>query len=589
MILLSLIPAIVLTSILFFIWHLKKTRYALPTQGVALIITGLVLLLLGNTLSAISQQTPLLINELLNVISINAINSLGFLILGFGIYRWMPTVTSLEKVERFSQELVDSYSRLEIYNSKLQEERELSQSVSHTAHDAIISIDENGVISLWNSGATKTFGYKPEEIIGQPLLKIIPKRFQQQHISGIGRVNSTGKSRVIGSVMEMDGLHKDGHEIPLEISLATWFQDGNRYYAAVMRNITERKKSEKGNERIQQSRIAISSLLKIALEPIKLEELLEKALSIILSVPWLSLQSKGSIFLMNDETNELVLVAQKGLAPHLLTACARIPIGYCLCGRAAQEKKLIYSEHMDHRHDVTFDGIKPHGHYCVPVMFQDKLLGVVNSYIPDGHERNHEETEFLQAMANTIAGLIERKRMEQRLEHIAHHDSLTGLPNRLLFLEHVTKQIARSRRDKTLLALLFMDLDHFKQVNDTMGHNIGDLLLIEASTRVKSCLRDSDMIARLGGDEFTISLPVVAKPEDAGLVAQKIIEELSRPFFLNSQECNIGSSIGISMFPFDGDSPELLLKKADIAMYDVKQHGRNSSKFFKKGMAEGRD
>jgi diguanylate cyclase (GGDEF)-like protein/PAS domain S-box-containing protein len=591
-ILLSFIPSTVLTSILVFIWYLKKTRRVLPTQGATLIISSLVLLLLGSSLSAISQQFPLLINgltELLNVISINSINSAGFLILGVGIYRWMPAVTSLDKVERFSQELVESYSRLEVYNSKLQAERELSQSASHTAHDAIISIDENGIISLWNNGATKIFGYKSKEIIGHQLEKIIPERYRQQHLAGIERVNSTGKSRVIGSVMEMEGLHKDGQEIPLEISLATWLQDGNRYYAAVMRNITERKKSEKGNERVQQSRIAISSLLRIALEPIPLEEQLEKALSVILSVPWLSLQSKGSIFLMDDEANELVLVAHKGLAPHLLTACARLPMGYCLCGRAAQEKKLIYSDHMDHRHDVTFDGIKPHGHYCVPVLFQNKLLGVVNSYIPDGHERNPEETEFLQAMANTMAGLIERKRMEQRLEHIAHHDSLTGLPNRLLFMEHVTKQLARSRRDKTLLALLFMDLDHFKQVNDTLGHNIGDMLLIEASARIKSCLRDSDMIARLGGDEFTISLPVIAKPKDAGLVAEKIITELSRPFLLNNQECKIGSSIGISMFPKDGDTPEELLKKADIAMYDVKQHGKNSSTFFKKGMAEEKD
>ncbi len=153
----------------------------------------------------------------------------------------------------------------------------------------------------------------------------------QQHLAGIERVNSTGRSKIIGSVMEFPGINKDGKEVPLEISIATWLQSGNRYYAAVMRNITKRKESEKDNERVQQSRIAISSLLRISLESIPLEEQLDKALSVILSVPWLSLQSKGSIFLMDDDKNELVLIAHRGLADHLLTECARlyyIPANY---------------------------------------------------------------------------------------------------------------------------------------------------------------------------------------------------------------------------------------------------------------------
>ncbi len=146
-------------------------------------------------------------------------------------------------------------------------------------------------------------------------------------------------------------------------------------------------------------------------------------------------------------------------------------------------------------------------------------------------KETQKETEFLQAMSNTMAGLIERKRMEQKLEHIAHHDSLTGLPNRLLFVAHLKKQVARSSREKTLLAVLFMDLDKFKMVNDTMGHDVGDMLLIEVSSRIKSCLRDSDVVARIGGDEFTVSLPLIANIEDAGLVAKKIITELGKTFF----------------------------------------------------------
>ncbi|MBF0381328.1 MAG: diguanylate cyclase [Magnetococcales bacterium] len=496
------------------------------------------------------------------------------------------TAKTPEGIEEFSQKLVEAYTRLEIRNQKLQESMDLSHAVTHTAHDAIISVNEKGIVTRWNKGATVIFGYTENEIIDKPLVNLIPEKYQQHYLDGLEQVNTTGRNKYIGSVLEMDGLHKDGREIPLEISIATWFQKGNRYYAAVMRDITARKKSEIGNERVQQSRVAISSLLKIALEPISLKDQLEKALDVILSVPWLSIQSKGSIFLLDEKTDELVLTAHRGLAPHLLTACARLPMGYCLCGRAAQERKLIFSAHLDHRHDVTFEGIKPHGHYCVPVMINDKLLGVVNSYIPDGHERDPEETEFLQAMANTMAGLIERKQIEQKLEHIAHHDPLTGLPNRLLFMEHLTKQVARSRREKTFLAVLFIDLDKFKKVNDTMGHDVGDMLLIAASSRIKACLRDSDVIARLGGDEFTISLPFISNMEDAGLVAKKIISELQKPFYFAIHECNIGSSIGISVLPVDGNSPDELLKKADIAMYEVKNHGRNDYRFYEQGMEE---
>ncbi|MBF0381625.1 MAG: diguanylate cyclase [Magnetococcales bacterium] len=322
------------------------------------------------------------------------------------------------------------------------------------------------------------------------------------------------------------------------------------------------------------------ALLKIALEPISLKEQLDKALRIIISLPWLSSKAKGSIFLFDEKSKELVLTAQKGLDPFLQKACARIMVGYCHCGTAAKEFKTVYSPGIDKKHDTMFDGMEPHGHYCVPVIYHKKMLGVINCYIPHGYEKKQNDIEVLEAIANTMAGLIERKKVEQQLEHLAHHDTLTDLPNRFLYMEHLTTQIARARRDKSHLAVLLIDLDRFKQVNDTLGHDIGDLLLIEVSTRIISCLRESDIVARLGGDEFTVTLPSITLSEDAGVVAKKIISELTRPFLLNGHECNIGSSIGISMYPGDGKSPEDLLKKADVAMYSVKQDGRNSYLYY---------
>ncbi|MEO5333517.1 MAG: diguanylate cyclase [Magnetococcus sp. YQC-5] len=188
----------------------------------------------------------------------------------------------------------------------------------------------------------------------------------------------------------------------------------------------------------------------------------------------------------------------------------------------------------------------------------------------------HDEAGGLKNFIATGIDVTERLQAEKRLERLAHHDALTGLPNRRLFTEFLQKALARSRRHNHALAVMFMDLDHFKAVNDSHGHDVGDLLLIEASQRIRGGLRANDVVARMGGDEFTIILsddPL--DPVSIGIVAQKIIDNLQVPFYLRGQMCHIGASIGISRFPEDGDLIEDLLKKADMALYAVKKGGRN--------------
>jgi diguanylate cyclase (GGDEF)-like protein len=237
-----------------------------------------------------------------------------------------------------------------------------------------------------------------------------------------------------------------------------------------------------------------------------------------------------------------------------------------------QRKRL----HIGDSHDVYFDGMKPHGHYCVPIIYQEKLQGVINLYVADGHKYIREEEEFLATIANTLAGLIERKRMEEKVEKLASTDSLTNLPNRSSFLERLSQEITRARREKTFLSILFMDLDHFKKINDCHGHPVGDELLVQASIRIKSCLREHDMVARFGGDEFCILLPAHSNRNDAQLVARKIVEMLDQMFHISGNQCQIGSSIGVAHFPENGETPEELVRRADLALYSVKMCGRNN-------------
>lgn len=176
------------------------------------------------------------------------------------------------------------------------------------------------------------------------------------------------------------------------------------------------------------------------------------------------------------------------------------------------------------------------------------------------------------------------KRAEERLVELAHFDQLTGLPNRTLFQDRLRQALPQASRMGKLVALLFLDLDRFKLVNDSLGHTVGDLLLKEAAGRLTRCVRKSDTVARLGGDEFTVLLTNVTSVHDAAKVAQKILDDFSRPFGLQGPELFVTPSIGITLYPFDGDDIDLLLKNADTAMYRAKQMGRNNYQFYSADM-----
>jgi diguanylate cyclase (GGDEF)-like protein len=174
---------------------------------------------------------------------------------------------------------------------------------------------------------------------------------------------------------------------------------------------------------------------------------------------------------------------------------------------------------------------------------------------------------------------IERKRSELRIQRLANHDGLTDLPNRRLFLDRLGHAIARSRRQASMLALLFVDLDRFKEVNDLLGHAVGDQLLIGVAQRLLSCTRESDTVARLGGDEFCLLVPDISRLEDVGTVADKVLEALDAPFAIEGREIKTSASIGISAYPRDGEDADVLLRSADAAMYGAKQDGRGQRRY----------
>ncbi|MBF0425426.1 MAG: EAL domain-containing protein [Magnetococcales bacterium] len=183
-------------------------------------------------------------------------------------------------------------------------------------------------------------------------------------------------------------------------------------------------------------------------------------------------------------------------------------------------------------------------------------------------------------LVSLVRNISRRKEAEERILHQANYDALTGLPNRALFLDRLQHELTRAKRSRSRVALMFIDLDRFKWVNDTLGHAAGDQLLREASARLLSCHRESDTVARLGGDEFTVILPDMARGPHAERVAAQILKVLAEPFILSGQEAFISGSIGVTIFPDDGQELDELLRNADSAMYYAKSDGRNAYRFF---------
>jgi diguanylate cyclase (GGDEF)-like protein len=269
------------------------------------------------------------------------------------------------------------------------------------------------------------------------------------------------------------------------------------------------------------------------------------------------------------------------------------------------ERKVFSQAIRDGRFEVELkEGTPPrrpsfYSEAYVPIVEAGRLQGVIEVYVDLGDKSARYWQTFgyvifglamLLALAASLpGGLIWRKmqelrRAEERIRHMAHHDTLTGLPNRSLFRDRLEHAMARGRRMKDPVAVMCLDLDRFKEINDTLGHPAGDKLLKVVAERLGACIRETDTVARLGGDEFAVVQVDVAEPEGVGVLARRILAALAQPIDLDGHEVSCSGSIGIAMYPEDGDDPDRLLKNADIALYRAKADGRNTHSFFESEM-----
>ncbi|MBF0293652.1 MAG: diguanylate cyclase [Magnetococcales bacterium] len=354
--------------------------------------------------------------------------------------------------------------------------------------------------------------------------------------------------------------------------------------------VGNREQAEFEANRALATRIAITALLETSLERLAFPKQIEVILDIILNIPWFFGQRKGALFQLDESGTHLTLVGHKNLDGAVLGVCDRVEVGQCLCGQAAQTRRIVFSDRVGEAHVTRYEGMQPHGHYCVPLVNQNALLGVLCLYLAEGHRPAPDEEALLSTLSATLARILEHrktegelKQAEEQLRFMAYHDPLTGLHNRQFFdqtfnklfmaLQNPTRRHNEAPFQGACLAIF--DIDHFKKVNDNHGHLIGDEVLVLFARKMTECFRERDATFRFGGEEFVVLLHDVT-PEVAEVVLNRFRQSIaSYPF---PQVGQVTVSIGAVRVDA-GELAASLIEKADKALYFAKSNGRNQVHF----------
>ena len=304
--------------------------------------------------------------------------------------------------------------------SKSQEKEERYRALVHSSADAIISIDESQRIIQWNQAATATFGFPPEAALGKPISLLIPKHFVETHNASVNNFFNGHPSHILDRAVETEGRTNSGKLLPIELTLSTFKQNKERIITAIIRDISLRKETDFKLQCSHDIQTAVNQLLKESLKATDIPRIVVQALDLLLSLPWLSFEPMGAVFLTEKEQNILMLKAHRGFSEEQIKTCQRIPFGKCLCGQAALTGEVVFADQMDHRHTLLPPGISDHGNYCIPIRARNQTLGVITTYLKKNHHPHELEKNFLNTIANTLAGILVHRYSEEEKAQIQH-------------------------------------------------------------------------------------------------------------------------------------------------------------------------
>ncbi|MHA6494653.1 sensor domain-containing protein [Pseudomonas borbori] len=426
--------------------------------------------------------------------------------------------------------------------------------------DVVCVVDKQGRFLSVSAASERVFGYRPEEMVGRIAFEMMHPEDRAASLALVERINSGQPSHD----HENRYLHKDGHIVHIMWS-AQWLE-AEQVRVGVARDITRRKRAEA----IQAALYAISEA---AHSVDDLHALYKRVHDVMGEL----LPAKNFAVAVYDATNE-----QLSFAYHVDQFDAPpspIPLdsnSFCAKVIRSGEALLLTPETAEPTLAESSAGPDQQAldWLGVPLISGTRVIGALVLRNYSGTTRyNEQDKELLQFASTQVAAAIERKRTHSRLEFLAQYDQLTELPNRTLLLDRLRSALHRAKRDASRLAVLYLDMDNFKHINDTFGHTAGDLLLREVAHRLRQCVRESDTVGRLGGDEFAVVLDNIGRQEDAAVVAEKIIGALSAPYLLEGQTLMSAPSLGIAVYPEHSQTELHLIRRADEAMYEAKRSG----------------
>jgi diguanylate cyclase (GGDEF)-like protein/PAS domain S-box-containing protein len=441
---------------------------------------------------------------------------------------------------KLHDEIADRAQIVEALLSSEEKFRKLVESIS----DWVWEIDENYAFMYSSPKVEDMLGYETCEILGKTPFDLMTS----EEASGISEIfHNFASFKQPFAFIENVNLHKSGHQVTLETGGAPIFDKGGKFrgYRGISRDISDRKLAE---DALRESEATLRGFF--------------NANAIQMSV--IELDRDDFIYVMPNKR----IADFFGLRLEEMSGKSARELG--LSDELIRHWVEVFGYFLENRETLTFE-------YEFPYKGREYWYQGSISLIYDSMSARPR-------FSFAAVDITESKRAEREVQHLAYFDSLTGLPNRALLNDRLAQVLAQSEREDWHVGILFLDIDRFKWINDTQGHSAGDKLLQAVAERLQKRLRTSDTVARLGGDEFVIVLSAVKHVQDISHVTQEIMEALSAPFELGEQEVFISASIGIAIFPLDGNDVGSLLRNADTAMYVAKESGRNNYKFFSREM-----
>ena len=419
------------------------------------------------------------------------------------------------------------------------ESEQTAKALLESATQAVVGINQEGHIKLVNKAVKPMFGYEPDSLLGKELEVLIPEQHRHRHVTHRDNFFELGDTQQKGAGLELSARKRDGSTFPIEASLSITETPSGPLAVSFITDISKRKTIENA---LARERALLQSILTHSPLLVSIQDL------------------EGKYMLVNPSLAAVMGLPEQTIIGQRPEELLAPDIAHCVI---AGNKKVLRNKGLV-RGEATF--AHPDGNNHTYAVVKYPVLDIVTSK-PFG-------------VCTCMLDITEQKDAELRALHAAQHDPLTGLPNRALVYEFGNRLIRLAQRHGTRVAVLFFDLDRFKPINDTYGHEVGDKMLQEVANRLRAGLRSSDVIGRIGGDEFVAIIDDLETDEDIVKAATHLLGLLRKSYQIDSLELRMSPSIGISLFPDNASDVGELIRLADAAMYQAKTNGRNTFQFF---------